>query len=202
MPFKLAVLDSITREAIEDSDDAALDLTAARMAEAIAKRLDAGFFSAAAAGVVQAGIGAVAGVSTVDAGETWSSVDPFVDALAEAEGVGATVDAFVANPADARALAKLKQATGSNLPLFSGDPTVPTRRVVLGVPLFVTPAVPAGTVWGIPRARSFVVIRDEVRVETDGSPLFTKDSVAVRTTMRVGYAWPHAAAVVKVALSS
>ncbi len=37
-------------------------------------------------------------------------------------------------------------------------PESPTRRTVLGVPLYVTNAVTAGIVWGLPRDRVMVVM--------------------------------------------
>ena len=97
---------------------------------------------------------------------------------------------------------QLKQATGSNLPLLGSDPTVATRRTILGAPLFVSPAVAASTAWGIPADRAMVVMRDDVRLEVSRDAYFSSDRVAVKATMRVGFAFPHPAAVVKVALTA
>lgn len=46
-----------------------------------------------------------AGVTGVDVDAAWANLDPFTEAIADAEGLGLTVDSFVANPADALLLA-------------------------------------------------------------------------------------------------
>lgn len=67
-----------------------------------------------------------------------------------------------------------------------------------GVPLYVSPAVTTGVVWGIPKDRVVVALRDDTRLEVDRSVFFTSDRVAVKATMRVGFAFPHPAAVIKI----
>ena len=58
-------------------------------------------------------------------------------------------------------------------------------------------AVAAGTVWGIPRDRVFIVVREDVTLDIDKSAYFASDSVGVRAIMRVGFGYPHEAAVVR-----
>ncbi len=48
--------------------------------------------------------------------------------------MGATVTAFVTNPATALALATIKTATGSNQPVLGMDATAATARQILGRP--------------------------------------------------------------------
>jgi HK97 family phage major capsid protein len=205
-PRKLAGLTIVSRELAEDSTPAAAQVVGNSLARDMARKLDVAFFGNLAL-PAPAGLGALpttgaGAVSAVDAGAAFTDADPFAEALAAAEQVGATLTSFVANPADALALAKVKEATGSNKPLLGADPTAATRRVVLGVPLRVSPAVAAGTVWGIPAERVMVVLRDDVRLESSSDAYFSTDRVGVKATMRVGFAFPHPAAVVKISLTA
>ena len=140
------------------------------------------------------------GVSAVDAGADWANLDPFAAALANAEGFGLAVDSFVANPADALILATLKESASSQRALLTPDPTQPSKRLIQGVPLFVSSAVTPGTVWGIPRVRAILVRRNDVDLAVDRSAYFTSDRTAIRATMRVSFAFPHAAAIQKISL--
>ena len=96
------------------------------------------------------------------------------------------------------ALAKLRKAAGSLEPLLAVDgPTGVTSRTVLGVPVYVSPAVAAGTAWGVPRALAFLVIRSDTTIETSKHAFFTSDRVAVRAVMRCAFGFAHPQAVVK-----
>ncbi len=196
-PSKLAGLTIITRELAEDSSPEAAETVGLGLARDIARKLDAAFFGNLAA-PAPAGLGSL-GTTTasVDTGPAIANTDPFATALSLSETVSATTTAFVASPADALVLAKVKKAAGSNEPLLGSDPTAPTKRTVLGVPMFVSPAVTAGTLWAIPRDRVYLVLRDDTRIEVDHSVFFTSDRVAVKATMRVGFAFPHPQAIVK-----
>lgn len=174
------------------------DVTAHRH-ERLTYRRDVG--SNGASTVQPDGLEDLTGVTDIDAGTAWANLDPFAEAIANGEGLGAPVPAFVANSADALILATLKESTGSNKPLLSPDPTSPTRRLLQGVALFVAPSVKAGTVWGIPRDRAFVVRRNDVDLQIDRSAYFTSDRTAIRATMRVAFAFAHAAAIQKITLT-
>lgn len=198
---KLAGLTIITNELAADTSPQAAEAIGAGLARDMARKLDAAFFGALATPAPK-GLAGLTGVSTVSAGAAFTSVDPFIEAIGAAEAVGATLTAFVANPADVLAMSKVKKATGSNEPLLGSDPTMPVRRIVQGVPLLSSPAVAAGTVWGIPQSRVFLVIRQDAEVEADASVFFTSDRTAVRGKLRCGFAFPHAAAVVKISKSA
>jgi hypothetical protein len=138
-------------------------------------------------------------VNTTQAGGGgFTNLDPFAAALSKAEGVGALITAWVAAPETALTLGTLKESNGSNKPLLGSDPSVPTRRMILGVPLLPSPAVAAGTVWGMAASRVTVVVRRDTEVTSDRSVFFTSDRVAVRGTMRAGFGFPHQAAIVKI----
>jgi HK97 family phage major capsid protein len=191
---KVAGLSIITRELSEDSSPAAAQVVGDGLARDIARKVDAAFFANTTTNG-PAGLGSLT-TSVVTSGSAFT-VDSLIDALAAAAAVGAEIDTFVVNPTDFVALSKLKQATGSNVPLLQNDPAKPSGRIVLGVPLVLSTVVAAGVAWGIPRNRCYVVIRNDATVETDNSVFFTSDRVAVRATMRVGFGFPHALAVVK-----
>lgn len=196
-PRKLAGLTIITRELANDSDPAAAEAVGDGLARDMARRLDEAFFGNLAT-PAPPGLGSIAPTVVLGAGTDWANVDPFADALSRAEGLSAAIGSWVANPADALALAQIKESTGSNKPLLQPDPTQPTRRTIQGVPLYVSPHVTAGDVWGIPKGRVFVVIREDAEVESSAHTFFTSDRVAVRATMRVGFGFPHVAAVMVV----
>lgn len=201
-PSKIAGLTVITNELAADTSPAAAGIVGSGLSRDIARKIDIAFFGSKGASAVQPdGLEDLTGVTDIAAGTAWANLDPFAEAIANGEGLGAPVTAFVANPADALILATLKESTGSNKPLLSPDPTSPTRRLLQGVALFVSPGVTAGTVWGIPRDRAFVVRRNDVDLQIDRSAYFTSDRTAIRATMRVAFAFAHVAAIQKINLS-
>jgi len=200
-PSKIAGLTIITNELAADSSPAAIGIVGDGLSRDIAKKIDAAFFGSKGASLIQpAGLEDLLGVTAVDAGAAWANLDPFAEAIANAEGLGLTVDTFVANPADALLLAQLKETTGSNKPLLGSDPTSPTRRTLQGVELRTSPAVTAGTVWGIPRVRAVMVRRQLVELAVDRSAYFTSDRTAIRATMRLGFGFPQPDAIQKITL--
>lgn len=201
--YKLAGLTIISRELANDSSPAAAQIVGDGLARDIATRLDAAFFSSilSPAANTPAGLGSIA-ANDIDAGAAWTNVDAFTEALYAAQGVGATLNAFVANPADALLLARLKEATASNRDLLQPDATAAGIRLIAGVPLLVSTAVEAGTVWGIPTAHTIVAMREDTTLDIDRSAYFSSDRVGIRAVLRVGWVFPHAAAIQKIALSA
>lgn len=203
VPSKLAGLTVISNEAAADTSPAAASLVGDGLARDIAKKLDAAFFGSKGSSSIQpAGLEDLSDVTNVDPGEAWTNLDAFAEAMSNAEGFGLNVDTFVANPADALILAKLKESEKSNRPLLGADPTSPTKRTLQGVQLLVSSAVKEGTVWGLPKVRVIVVRRNDVDLQVDKSAYFTSDRTAIRATMRVGFGFTQAAAVQKIALSA
>jgi len=138
-------------------------------------------------------------VSTVAAGASFANMDWAEEAKSLVETANSVLTAFVAHPDTALALATIKEQTGSNKSLLGSDPTQPTSRTIAGVPLYTSPSVTADTtVWGISAPHSIFVLRQDASVVTDTSAFFTSDRVAVRATLRVAFAYPHPAAIVKV----
>lgn len=192
---KVAGLSIVTRELAEDSSPAAAEVVGDGLARDIARKIDAAFFANTTTNG-PSGLGSLT-TSVVTSAAAYT-VDAFIEAIAAASAVGAELDTFVVSQDDFVALSKLKQGTGSNVPLLQNDPAKPSGRIILGVPLVLSSAVAEGVAWGIPKARTYVVIRSDATVETDNSVFFTSDRVAVRATMCVGFGFPHALALVKI----
>ncbi|WP_115728050.1 phage major capsid protein [Actinomyces culturomici] len=200
---KVAGLTIVSRELVSDSAPSVADEVGKGLARDISRKIDAAFFGSRADKLVPPrGLGDITGIGTVAAGTAWKNSDPFVEAIYNAENAAAKIRTFVANPADALALAKLKDQTGSERPLLGPDPTQPTRRILAGVPLLSSPAVAAGTVWGIPESHCVFAIREDVTLDRDGSAFFTSDRIAIRATMRIAILYPHPAAIQKITIGA
>ncbi|MEE2855400.1 MAG: phage major capsid protein [Actinomycetota bacterium] len=203
-PSKLAALSVISSELANDSTPAAAEAVGQGIVRDLSRKVDAAFFAATTTNG-PGGLAGLSGVTAVSAGASYANVDAFSDALYAAALHNAEIGAWVTNPTTAQALAKVKQygSAGSNVPLLGVDPTMPGQRQILGVPLIVSPYVSTtgNVVWGIPKAYSYFVLRQDGQVESDRSVFFTSDRVAVRATMRVGFGWPNPAAIVKITTS-
>ena len=200
-PAKIAALDSITRETLADSTTARSEFGKA-MVRSIGVAGDKAFFGASSDPDNPTSLADVVGVTTVPAGTTWANLDAFADAVGVVEGAGATVTHWVANPADAGELRKLKSSTGSNSPLLATDPAAGARRLVEGAPVIVSPHVPVGTIWGLDRTRILSVIRENATEATisDG-PYFSSDRLAMRVTARIAWGFVHPESIVKVTVT-
>lgn len=197
---KLAGLSVISSELAADSSPEATAAVGDGLARDLSRKLDAAFYGNLTS-PAPAGLGALAGTTAISVGTGGvKNLDVFLQAIANAETLGCTVTSFVANPADALTLAQLKQysSANSNMPLLQPDPTQPTRRLLGGVPLLVSAAVTAGTVWALPNVRALIIVRQDAETVIDKSAFFTSDRVAVRATMRVGFAFPQPASIAKI----
>ena len=194
-PDKLAALSIISNELANDSSPAAKELVGASIGRDLARKVDAAFFADTTLNGPD-GIESITYQTTTTT--TLTNTDAFAEAISLAENEGATVTAFVANSATVLALSKVKREAGSNEPLLQPDPTLPTRRQILGVPLWSVPdtVVPDNVVWAIDGSRTFVILRQDVDLRVDESRYFESDRLGIRATMRVGFGFPHEAAVV------
>ncbi|MCE7480764.1 MULTISPECIES: phage major capsid protein [Actinomycetes] len=89
---------------------------------------------------------------------------------------------------------------------FSRFSTTIMRRVTYlgstGDPSSCENTRPLSSQMGIPKVRAILVRRNDVDLAVDRSAYFTSDRTAIRATMRVSFAFPHAAAVQKISLSA
>lgn len=199
-PSKVAGLTIVSTEMANDSDPAIATVIGDGLARDIASRIDQAAFAGLAAPAAQ-GLTTLSGVQSYVNASAFGNLDFAAQAQSKLEQVGATCTAFVTSPATALALATVKIGTGYNSPLLGSDPTAATSRSILGVPLYVSRFVAADTLWAIDGSRVWAVMREDATIEADRSVFFTSDRVAVRAVCRVGFAFPHSAAVVKVTLA-
>lgn len=205
-PKKIAAITAVTSELATDSSPEAQAVIGEALVRSLTAKIDSAFFGNTVAHGPY-GLKSRAGVQLVLAGAAPKDTDAFLEAISKAETVGSQLTSWVTDPDTALYLAKLKKQDGSNEPLLTTDAASPTGRLIAGVPLVVSPhvtpkAAPAPSVWGIPRARSFAVIRKDVTVDTDKSAFWTSDRIGVRAIARVAFGWPHEAALVEVRLAS
>lgn len=200
-PKKLAGLSIVSNELASDSSPGAQQIVGDGLARNCATKLDAAFFGAVAS-PAPAGLGALTGFNAVDAGTAFTGLDPFLEAISEAEAVGASLTSFVANPADALTLSKVKETAESQRTLLQAEPTEATRWKLAGVPLYVSAGVTAGTVWGLDSSRNLIVRREDVSIAISTDAYFSSDRVGIRATARFGFAFAHPASVQKITLSA
>lgn len=203
-PAKLAALSIITSELANDSSPAAAQVVGQGMARDLARKIDTAYFGALPA-PAPAGLSGLSGIQTVVNAGAFGDLDAFSTAISLAENVGATVTAFLMGPTTALAMAKIRDETGSNRPLLGSgtytDGTTPTQRMIRGVPVLVSAAIPANTAWAVDSSRTWMVVRSDASILVDGSVFFTSDRVAVRATMRCGFAFPHPQSVIKITVA-
>ena len=201
VPSKLAGLTVVSNELAGDSDPSALDVVGAGLVRDLQVRLDEAFFAESTSNG-PAGLWSLASVQPVDADVTaLEDLDAFAEAISLAEQVGATLTAFCAHPNTLKRLMTLKVATDWNQPLLGTDPSSPTKRSLLGVPVHWSPAIDEDVIWGIPQAKVFVVIRLPASVVTDRSAYFSSDRLGIRCVLRVGFAFPHEQAIIRISAS-
>lgn len=195
IPAKVAALTVISNELAADSSPAATNIVGAGIVRDLVRQIDLAFFGNLAS-PAPAGLAALTGVTETTG--TLDDFDIFVDALAAVADHGGTVAAWVAHPADAASIAKIKTGTGSNLTALSGDPSTPGRRIIEGAPLYVSTAVTQGTIWTLDANSTQIVVRNNAQVEVDKSAFFTSDRTAIRGTLRIGWDFINAAAIGKI----
>jgi HK97 family phage major capsid protein len=200
---KLAGLAVVSRELAEDSDPAAAEQIGEGLVRDLARKLDAAFFgSNVATPKAPAGLEDLAGVTVIEAPATLTDLDPFSAARFRAAVVGARLSAFVAHPDDAEDIATIKESGTSAKRLLQPDATAAGVLQIDGTPLLTSPAVAAGTIWGIPQGRAVIGVRQDVDVRSDSSAFFTSDRVAIRATLRAAFAFSHPAAVMRISVGA
>jgi HK97 family phage major capsid protein len=197
-PNKLAALVVVSNELVADTNPSALAVVGDSLVRDLAIKLDRAYFGDTVTNGPN-GIDSLAGVQHVDGGSTFTNLDAFAAALSKLEQVDSGLTrSFVAHPTTLLGLSELKLATGWNAPLLGPDATSPTKRSILGVPLYWSPFIEEGVVWLVAQSKSYVVMRSNTSVVSDTSAFFSSDRVGIRATMRVSFAWPHQAAVVRI----
>lgn len=207
--MKLGALTRVSNELANDSSPAATSVVGDGLTRSIARQLDVAFFGTGG-GLAPPGLLSLSGIATVTApGSAWVNFDWALEAQSALEKVGSTVTAFCASFETVRLLSEVKSFTGtitSNQPLLNagdGDVTATQPRNIFGVPLYSLPegTIADGIVWALDRDKVYAVIRQDIGLMVDPSFYFGSDSLAVRVIIRVGFGYPHHAAVCKISLA-
>jgi HK97 family phage major capsid protein len=206
-PLKVGALTKVSNELANDSSPAATSVVGDGLVRSIARKVDLAFFGNTTP-LGSNGLQSLTGIATVTApGSAWSNFDWAIEAQSQLERVGSTVTAFAASFETVRQLSEVKQFVGttasSDEPLLQADDVSTAQpRSIFGVPLFSLPegVIADGTVWALDRAKVYAVIRQDIGVVVDPSFFFGSDSLAVRVIMRIGFGYPHHAAVCKISL--
>ena len=196
-PRKVSGLTILSRELAEDASPEAATMVGQSLAASMAAAIDSAFFG----NTVTDGPSGLLSLTTstsVEASSSFDTLDSFAGAIYTAEGLGVNITSFVTSPGEALALSTLKEGTDSIRPLLTADVTTPTARTIYGRPLLVGATIGVKTAWAIPSDRTFLVVRDDARIEVDRSVFFTSDRVAVKATMRIAFGFAHSAGIVKI----
>lgn len=200
IPPKIGVADDVTREFANDSDPAATTVFANSLAASLAIRVDRGFLGTEPV-VGLPGLEQIP-ATVIDAGKNWLNLDALIDGMAAAEAAGTSIDSWIMNPADKTALRKIKVTAGSVQTLISPDQQSANVTTVLGVPIYATPHCPAGTIYGVPRNRVHLVIREAAEVLTDSSLFFLSDRIAIKASVRIGWVVTDPKAVARIKITA
>lgn len=129
-----------------------------------------------------------------------NDLDQLVDAVSFIETDSGTATHIIAAPDAWAALSKLKRATDSNESLV-GAGTVAAERALLGLPVLVTPAMPAGSLLVVDKS-AVIGAQSPVRLARSDDAYFSSDSVGVRVTWRLGWKVMHPARVAKLTIGA
>jgi HK97 family phage major capsid protein len=215
VPRKLAAIEAMSNEVIDDSEPSILDVVGMSLIRSIALKFDLAAFEGSGTPPEPRGLKNVSGISTISLGTNGgalSNLDPFADAIGALEAENASATAMVMSPRSWKALLKLKeQATGNNKPLLqieTGGATAAVRRSVYGVPVYLSSqlsitetqgsATDASSVYVYQADQVVTVMRNTTRVERDSSRLFNSDQSELRAIMRVDLAVPNPKSVVRI----
>ena len=190
-PSKVAGLTIISRELAEDSSPSAAEMVGASLARALTLQVDKGFMGNLAAPAAK-GLGSI--TPTVVSGAL-DSLDSLHEAKAAAAAEGGAPTALLAHPTDLLALATLKDQADSNRALLADTTNV------AGLPVVASRHATAGQLWLLDASQIVTVLREDVTLAVSHDSHFTSDRVALRATLRVGFAFPKPAALVRVDLA-
>lgn len=199
-PQKIGVADTITRELANDSNPAAQQLFASGLAASLATRVDGGFIGTDPV-TDMPGLEQIT-PTVITAGTAWSSLDPLIDAQANAESHGTIVDTWLMHPTTKTALRKIKVTAGSVQALLTPDTASSNVTSVLGTQIVTTTQCPQALIYGIPRNRTHLVVREAAEVLTDKSLFFLSDRIAIKASVRIGWTFTDPAAIARIKLTA
>jgi HK97 family phage major capsid protein len=205
-PSKLAGITAVSNETIASGIGNVASMALDSLVRDIAHKLDAAYFGDLTA-PAPAGLEALATVH--DLTSSLSSFDVFEQARIEASKIGETITAFATDPDTLLALATAKESASSNRPLLQPAPAQSSTTLsgdsvsllVSGVPVYASAAVTPGTIWGIPRRTSVIVLSGDPELATSADAGFRNDLTYVRATLRAGFAFTRPSAIQKITVT-
>ncbi|MCT1639740.1 phage major capsid protein [Dietzia cinnamea] len=208
---KLAGIVPITGEAIRSRRLDLLQIASRSLVRDMSGKLDAAFFGDVADPAPD-GIGSLGtDVVTIQA-ESGDNLDALIDAVTILLDSGYDATDVAMAPGTLGRLAKVKKGTGSNESLLGPDATLGgvldadqldgtnAGRAVLGLAPRVSRHVPEGQFVVVDRGQTYTALTGEPVLDTSEHAEFTKDTVLIRALQSAGFGFPHADALVRVAL--
>lgn len=214
-PRKLAGLERLSNELINDSVPAILDIAARSLVRSISLKLDLGILEGSGTAPEIRGLKNTSGIQTVSMGTNGLvpiNLDPFADAIGALEASNAEATACIMHPRTWKTLQKIKETSTSVKPVLtdgSGSPTGGIERSIYGTPVFLSSQIAITEVQGTSGAvassayvvtadQCVAVMREDVRVERDASRLFNSDESEVRAILRADFVAAQPSAVVRI----
>lgn len=192
-PSKVAALTIISRETAQDSSPQAQQVVGSSISRSLTAKVNEAFVGTPADSEAPTGLAGLTGTNEIEVPGI-NNLDPFAEAIAEAETNGGTVSAFITDPSTALAIATLKASSDANSSLLA-DP-----RVVLGRPVIVSKYAAAGTAWAVDASSIFAVLHNDVEIAFSTDAFFTSDRVAVRGVIRVGFGFTNTDVISKITI--
>lgn len=189
---KVAGLTIVSREVAQDSSPQAQQIVGASLARALTIKINEAFIKNLATPAPK-GLGSLTTATKVTG--SLANLDVFAEAIAAVEQQGRNVTAFLASPADALTLAKIKVGDKQNSALLA-DP-----RIIQGRPVIVSKDLAAGTLYAVDSTTIYTVLHQDVEIAFSSDAFFTSDRVAIRGVARVGYGFPAPENVTRITLA-
>ncbi|MGP4054285.1 phage major capsid protein [Mycobacterium sp. 4D054] len=193
---KVAALGKYSYETLQQEQAARMVVDS--LSRSVVTKANAAYLGNAVDGPGPVGLLNAAGI--VDGGAVAGDLDAVVDAVAGIEADGGTATHIIAAPDAWASLSKLKRATDSNESLV-GAGTVAATRALLGLPVLVTPAMPAGALL-VSDQSAIIGAQSQVRLARSDDAYFSSDSIGVRVTWRLGWKVMNAARVAKLTIAA
>ena len=185
-PRKLAAYVELSNELVADSSPAALSVVSDSFLRAMAAELDVGMFAGTGtAPQIRGLLNQTVPLPATAADVTIDDLDSVLEAFALIEAAGFEPTAVYMSPTSWAAFMGLKEVTGSIRPLLS-EPSLAerVRRNILGVPVYLSPAMPDTEILVAQSDQIVAVRREEARVEVSSDVAFREDVTAVRAVSR------------------
>lgn len=185
---KCAVLTKIPREVVLGSQPDAATVVGQAMTRSLRSAVDAAWLDATPN--ANAPTGGIADAVTLDTTEVSTNLDSVAEAAATLHDNGFPAAYIVTSATQWQEWQVIKAGTALNGYVLNAQPTEAGARSVFGLPVVLAAATwPAGPkAYVVGQGASFVVLGEDVDVQVDQSRYFDSDSLAVRGTIRLGFA--------------